>query len=77
MPVKYEVYAQLASARFRVLLACATCSFLAWHEAGFPIDGLEPFRINVIITLAVRERTEATLSSRWQAPSYAVASRGR
>src|SRR6516164_4288323 len=46
----------------------STRSFLAWHEAGFPIDGLEPFRINVIITLAVRERTDATSCSRSPSP---------
>src|SRR6516162_9995392 len=56
----------------------STRSFLAWHIAGFPIDGLEPFRINVIVTLAVRERTDATSSSRCQAllAFYAAASRG-
>jgi hypothetical protein len=35
----------------------STRSFLALTQAGFPIGGLSPFRINVVITLAVRERS--------------------
>src|SRR6516165_187691 len=43
----------------------STRSFLAWHLTGFPDRRSRPFRINVVITPAVHERTDATLSSQW------------
>jgi Ca2+:H+ antiporter len=43
---------------------------------GFSDRRSRPFRINVFITLAVRERADATSSSHGQAPSYAAASAG-
>jgi hypothetical protein len=40
-----------------------TRSFLAWHFMGFPNRRSRPFRINVVITHAVRDRTDATSPS--------------
>src|SRR5258708_25806749 len=36
-------------------------SFLAWHFTGFPDRRSRPFRINVVITPAVHERTDVNL----------------
>jgi len=46
----------------------STRSFLAWHLTGFPNRRSRPFRINVVFTPAVRERTDATSSSHCRAP---------
>src|SRR5262245_17944054 len=36
-------------------------SFLAWPCTGFPDEGSRPFRIKVVITPAVHERTDVNL----------------
>jgi hypothetical protein len=43
-------------------------SFLAWPYTGFPDRRSRPFRINVVITPAVHERTDVNPMLSWASP---------